>query len=91
MIWILIFNYNWFGFQLILCVSIIILWFILGLIGLHIDGQSHQWELGEIVSLGHLELRLLDHESRWALQGVTTIEIRWQIITKKLNEVGLEF
>ena len=67
------------------------MWFILGLFGLHIDGQSHQRELGEIVSLGQLELRSLDHESRRALRGVTTVEIRWKIITKELNEFGLEF
>ena len=58
---------------------------------MHIDGQSHQRELGEIISLGHLELRSLEHESRRALRGVTTVEIWWQIIAKKLNEFGLEF
>ena len=67
------------------------MWFILGLFELHVDGQFHQQELGEIVSIWHQELRSLDHESRRALQGVTTVEIRWQIIAKGLNEFGLEF
>ena len=43
---------------------------------LQFNGQFHQRELGEIVSLGHRELRPLNHESRRALQGVTNVEIQ---------------